>query len=117
MDYGPPKMLLREYAQLGKWAKAKTWGELAVWINPFDNETLLSLGQVYLELGDGKAALHAYDGALLTKPEMRRPALAHIGRAKAYLAMGDKKKAKAALADAMKTEPENADAIALKKKL
>ena len=54
---------------------------------------------------------------LLIKPEPRRPALVHLGRARALYTMGKKADAKAALAQAMKTEPENAEALELKAKL
>jgi Tfp pilus assembly protein PilF len=50
-------------------------------------------------------------------PVPRRPALVHLGRAKAYLAMGKKSDARAARARAMKTEPENAEVLELKAKL
>jgi hypothetical protein len=50
-------------------------------------------------------------------PPLRRPAVAHIGRARAYLALGDKAKARAALALAVKTEPAHAEVVELKKLL
>jgi tetratricopeptide (TPR) repeat protein len=117
MEFGPSKTLLREYSKANNWTKARTFAELGLWINPFDNELLLAAGKAYLEVGDGKKALFSYDGALLTLPAMRRPAIAHVGRARAYKLMGDKKKAKAALAEALKTEPENAEALELKGQL
>ncbi|MCA9673529.1 MAG: tetratricopeptide repeat protein [Myxococcales bacterium] len=117
MQFGPVKELVTAYADKGDWAKVRTFGELGVYINPFDAELLLDLGKAYLELGDGTQAVFTYDTALLVQPPLRRPALAHLGRARAYQLLGDKKKARAALADAMKTEPENAEALALKKLL
>lgn len=117
MQFGPVKELVTAYADKGDWAKVRTFGELGVYINPFDAELLLDLGKAYLELGDGTQAVFTYDTALLVQPPLRRPALAHLGRARAYQLLGDKKKARAALADAMKTEPENAEALALKKQL
>jgi tetratricopeptide (TPR) repeat protein len=114
MQYGPARTLLQEHLKLGNWAKARTFGELALYIMPFDAELLLDLGKAYVELGDGKQALFSYDGALLAQPALRRPAIAHLGRARAYVLLGDKKKAKAAVADALKTEPENAEALKLK---
>ena len=114
MQLAPAKTLVEEHAKLGNWAKVRTYGELALYISPFDPEVLLDLGRAYLELGDPKQAIFTYDGALLTQPPLRRPALAHLGRAKAYAALKDKKKAKAALAEALRTEPENAEALELK---
>jgi cellulose synthase operon protein C len=116
MQLAPPKILVKEYAKLGNWAKVRTFGELATYISPFDAEILLELGRAYVETGDAAKAIFTYDSALLTQPPLRRPALAHIGRARAYLLSGDKKKAKAAVDLALKTEPENADALELKTK-
>jgi hypothetical protein len=113
--------LLRHLAlllvQLGNWAKVKTYGEMATYINPQDSDILLGLGRAYLELGDGARALYTYDTALVVTPPPRRPALVHVGRAKALAKQGKVKEAKAALAEAMKTEPENADVLELKGKL
>lgn len=117
MDLAPLKELIAEYGKLGKWAKVRTYGELALYISPADADVLLSLGRAYLELGQGDKALFTYDSALLVRPELRRPALAHLGRAKALAAQGKTKDAKAALAAAMRTEPENAEALELKAKL
>jgi Tfp pilus assembly protein PilF len=117
MQLAPPKMLAREYAKQKSWAKVRTYGEMALFIMPFDADVLLDLGRAYVELGDPKQALFTFDSALLTTPPLRRPALAHIGRARAFLSQGDKKQAKAAVDEALKTEPENADALELQKKL
>jgi len=117
MQLAPAKTLVKEYAKLGNWAKVRTYGELATFISPFDAEVLLSLGRAYVELRAPAKALFTYDTALLTQPAMRRPALAHIGRARAFLLQNDKKKAKAAVDLALKTEPENAEALELKAKV
>jgi tetratricopeptide (TPR) repeat protein len=114
MQVAPLKELATEYAKLGKWAKVRTYGEMALFIFPADTELLLLLGKAYLETGDPKQALFSYDSALLVNPPIRRPAIAHIGRTRAYLAMGDKAKAKAALAMAAKTEPAHAEVVELK---
>jgi len=113
MQLSPAKELVAGYAKKANWAKVRTFGELAIYINPFDAEILLSLGQAYIELGDGKQSLYTYDTALATSPPLRRPALAHLGRARAYQALKDKAKAKAAVKEALKTEPENRDALDL----
>ena len=117
MELSPLKELIVEYGKLGQWAKVRTYGEMATYINPNDAEVLIGLGRAYTELGDGNRALFTYDSALLLNPPPRRPALIHLGRAKAYLAVGKKAEAKAALAQAMKTEPENAEILELKAKL
>jgi tetratricopeptide (TPR) repeat protein len=114
MQVAPLKELATEYAKLGKWAKVRTYGEMALYIFPADTELLMLLGKAYLEVGAPKQALFSYDSALLVNPPIRRPAIAHIGRTRAYLAMGDKAKAKAALAAASKTEPAHAEVVELK---
>jgi tetratricopeptide (TPR) repeat protein len=117
MDLAPLKELILEYAKLGRWAKVRTYGEMALYISPADPDVLLNLGRAYLELGQHDRAIFTYDSALLVRPEIRRPALAHLGRARALAAQGKPKDAKAALAQAMRTEPENAEALELKSKL
>ena len=117
MQIGPLKELVDGYARLGRWAKVRTYGEMALYIFPSDPDLLMSLGKAYLETGDPKQALFSYDSALLVRPELRRPALAHLGRTRAYLALNDKAKAKAALALAAKTEPAHAEVVELKARL
>ncbi|HEY2736255.1 MAG TPA: hypothetical protein VGI70_19790, partial [Polyangiales bacterium] len=87
MELAPLKELIGGYTQLANWAKVRTYGELAMYIQPGDLESLLALGRAYLELGAADKALFTYESALLVKPEPRRPALIHLGRAKAYLKM------------------------------
>ncbi len=117
MQVGPLRELVDAYAEQQAWPKVKTYGELALALFPSDADLLTTLGKAYLALGDGKAALYSYDSALVVDPPMRRPALAHIGRVRAYLALGDKANAKAALAAAAKTEPAHAEVVELKKQL
>lgn len=117
MELSPLKELVSGYAKLGAWAKVRVYGDMATYINPNDADILLGLGRAYSELGDGNRALFTYDSALLLNPPPRRPALIHLGRARAYLALGKKLEAKAALQQAMKTEPENAEVLELKTKL
>jgi Tfp pilus assembly protein PilF len=90
---------------------------MATFINPQDIEILQALGKAYLELKDGAKALYTFDTALVAIPAPRRPALVHLGRAKAFVVMGKTKDAKAAIDLAMKTEPENAEVLDLKAKL
>jgi cellulose synthase operon protein C len=117
MDLAPLKELVTEYAKLGSWAKVRTFGEMALYISPSDPDVVLALGRAYLELGQADRSLFTFDTALLIRPELRRPALAHLGRARALAAQGKPRDAKAALSAAMKTEPENAEALEFKSTL
>ncbi|HTJ44866.1 MAG TPA: tetratricopeptide repeat protein [Kofleriaceae bacterium] len=117
MQLAPLKELIEGYTKLNRWDKVRTYGEMAVFIAPSDTDVLLALGNAYLQVSQADKALFTFDSAIAANPPLRRPALAHIGRAKAYVALGQKPKAKAAVAQALKTEPENADALALKKQV
>jgi tetratricopeptide (TPR) repeat protein len=117
MDLAPLKKLVVEYAKLGSWAKVRTYGEMATFINPSDPDVLGGLGRAYLELRQPGKALFTYDTMLLTSPPPRRPALVHLGRTRALIALGKKADARAALAQAMATEPENAELLELKARL
>jgi predicted Zn-dependent protease len=117
MELAPLKELVVEYSKASNWAKVRTYGELALYISTQDPEILGALGRAYQELGMGERALYSYDTMLVIKPAPRRPALVHLGRAKALAAMGKKTDAKAALALGLKTEPENAELLELKTKL
>jgi tetratricopeptide (TPR) repeat protein len=117
MQVAPLKELATGYAKAGQWAKVRTYGEMAMFIFPSDPDLLLLLGKAYLETGDARQALFSYDSALLVNPPLRRPAIAHIGRTRAYLAQGQKAKARAALALASKTEPAHAEVVELKAKV
>jgi predicted Zn-dependent protease len=114
MELAPLKELVGEYQNMSNWPKVRTYGEMATYINPQDYEILMALGRAYLETKSPDKALYAYDTVLVANPPPRRPALVHLGRAKAYVALGKHKEAKAALALAMKTEPENAEVLQLK---
>jgi hypothetical protein len=117
MELSPLKELTTGYAKLGNWLKVKTYGEYATYVNPQDPEILGNLASAYLQLGDGGKALYTYDTMLVLANPPRRPALVHLGRARAFVAMKKTADAKAAIAEAMKTEPENADVLALKAQL
>lgn len=117
MELAPLKELVTEYQKAGNWPKVRTYGELALYISTQDPDVLAALGRAYLELRMGERALHSYDTMLVSNPPPRRPALVHLGRAKALALLGKKADAKAALAQAMKTEPENAELLELKAKL
>jgi cellulose synthase operon protein C len=117
MELAPLKELTNGYLAAGNWPKVRTYGEMATFINPQDLEILGNLARAYLELGDPGKALYTYDTMLVANPPPRRPALVHLGRAKALAAMGKKADARTALAQAKKTEPENADVLQLEQKL
>jgi hypothetical protein len=117
MELAPLKKLATEYGKLGNWHKARIYAEMATYIMPQDTDILFSLGKAYLETGDPAKALFTYDSLLLVRPEVRRPALVHLGRARALLAQGKKADAKAALQQALRTEPEHPEALELKGKL
>jgi Flp pilus assembly protein TadD len=88
---------------------------MAMFIAPHDPEVLAALGKSSMEAGDGAKALFTYDTMLLLKPAPRRPALVHVGRAKALLKLGKKAEAKAAIGLAAKTEPEHPEVLELQK--
>lgn len=117
MQYAPIKQLVEGYAKKKVWTKVRSFGEMATYINLHDTQLYLHLGAAYLETGEPARALHAFDSALMVKPELRRPAVAHIGRARALAAQKKPREARAALAQALKLEPENAEALALKSRL
>ena len=117
MELAPLKKLFTEYQKLANWPKVRTYAEMAIYIAPYDIDVLGALARGYLETGDGAKALYTYDTMLVSNPPPRRPAIVHIGRTKALMALGKQKEAKAALAQALKTEPENAEALQLKAKL
>src|SRR5262249_47189008 len=95
MELSPLKELVVEYGKLGNWAKVRTYGEMATYVQPADTEILMMLAHAYTELGNGTLALFSYDSVLLMKP--RRPALVQIGRARAFLAMKKPADARAAI--------------------
>jgi len=96
MELAPLKELVVEYARLSNWPKVRTYGEMATFLNPQDSDILMNLGHAYLELGDGAKSLYSYDTILVANPPPRRPALVHLGRARALVALGKKADAKAA---------------------
>jgi tetratricopeptide (TPR) repeat protein len=117
MEIAPLKKLAAEYGKLGNWAKVRTYAEMATYIMPHDPEVLGAYGRALVETGDSTRALFVYDTMLLLTPKPRRPALVHVGRTRALIALGRRADAKAALAEALKTEPENAEALTLKAQL
>jgi len=117
MQLGAAVELVEGYAAAKSWDKVRTYGELALDISLGNADLFLMLGQAYLETGSPDRALYSYDSALLVRPPMRRPGLAHLGRARALKAKGDPKGALEAVSKALKLEPDNADAAALKREL
>lgn len=117
MEYAPLRKLVERHLARKNWAKVKEFGEMALYINPYDAELHLNLGQAYVALTQPDAAVFEYESALAVDPPLRRPAVAHIGLARAWQAKKDVKKAKAAIAAALKLEPQNAEALAVKAEL
>jgi len=113
MSLGPLLKLMAYHAKKKDWAAVIHFGELALFIDPAQGKVQLGLGQAYQETKRYDDALFAYDTALLIRPMLRRPALAHLGRAKALVGKGDKRGAKRALRDVLDLEPENAEGITL----
>ena len=111
MQLDPLMKLVTAHAGAGRWARVRHFGERALEINPSDAELLLALGRAYLETGAADRALYTFDSALLVKPAMRRPALAHNGRARALFATGARPAARKALATALALEPDNPEAL------
>ncbi len=117
MQYPPLKKLVGAYSARKAWAKVITYGEMAVNINPSDAELFLDLARAYRENGDSDKALFTYESALLARPELRRPALAHIGMAHVLAAQKQRRRALKEVKKALATEPANAEALALRKQL
>jgi cellulose synthase operon protein C len=117
MELAPLKKLVTKHSAKKHWAKVKEFGEMALYINPFDPELHLALADAYVELKSADPAIYEYESALASDPPLRRPAVAQIGLTRAYVVKNDPKKAKVALLAALKIEPENAEALALAKKL
>lgn len=117
MEYPPVKKLVETYAARRTWAKVRDFGEMALFINPFDAELHLALGQANEGLASPTDAVFEYESALASQPPLRRPAIAHLGLARVYAAKKELAQARRALAQALKLEPENTEAVALQKRL
>ncbi len=113
MSLGPLLKLMEHHAKAKRWSRVVHFGELALNLDPAQGKVQLGLGKALTEVKRFDEALYAYDTALLIRPRLRRPALAHLGRAKALLGKGDKREAKKALRDVLDIEPENAEGIKL----
>ncbi len=117
MEMGALLKLMDHHAKAKRWSRVVHFAKLAVNLDPANSKVQLALGDALVELGRSDEALYAYDTALLIRPRIRRPALAHLGRAKALLAKGDKKNAKSALQDVIDLEPDNGEGLRLMKGL
>ncbi len=117
MEYAPLKKLIGKHLAKKNWAKVREFGEMALYINPYDVDLHVDLGNTYLALAQGDLAMYEFESALASDPPMRRPAVGHIGVAWAYVVKKDAKKAKAAVDKALKLEPKNAEALAMKAEL
>ena len=122
MEYAPLKKLIDKYAARKNFAKVRELGEMALFINPFDAELHLELADAYAatSAADGGAAagaIYEYESALKADPPLRRPALAQLGLARTAFARKDAPGARRALDAALKLEPENAEGLALARRL
>jgi len=117
MEYAPVKKLVDKYATRKNWPKVREFGEMALFINPFDAELHLAIADAYANTNAPDNALYEYDSALKADPPLRRPAVAELGVSRVYIAKKDMPAAKRALEKALKLEPENAEALALAKKM
>jgi len=117
MQPRPLSTLVDEYKAKGNWAKVRTYGELLLNIRLWSADLYLTMGRAYVETNKPDKALFSYKSALITKPRLRRPALAYIGMAKAWKKKKNRRKAKAMIKKALKFEPANAEALKLQKKL
>ncbi len=116
MEHPPLKQLTLWYHRQARWDKVRQFGEMAIYVNPFDGEVFVALGDAHAAT-DPKQALFAYDSALLAKPPLRRPALVHLGRARVYFASRKRAMARNEIKKALKYEPNNIDALQLKKQV
>ncbi len=117
MTLGPLLKLMEHHAKAKRWSRVIHFGELALNLDPAQGKVQLGLGKALTESKRFDDALYAYDTALLIRPRLRRPALAHLGRAKALIGKGAKREAKKALQDVLDIEPENAEGIELSAQL
>lgn len=117
MQIAPLRRLVEGYAELGRWDKVQVYGQMAIELTLADADLFMTVARAHAEAGDAKEALYTFDSALLVQPTMRRPALAHIGRAKALTALGDRRGARKAVRQALALEPENKDALILERDL
>src|SRR5688500_2253246 len=117
MQLAPLEKLVDGHSRKSNWGKVRTYGELAVRIDPFSPELHVKLGTEYLETAAYDNAIVELDSALRTELKPRRPALAHIALARAHQGKNDKAKAIASVKKALEFEPANAEALALRKTL
>ncbi|MBI4508513.1 MAG: tetratricopeptide repeat protein [Deltaproteobacteria bacterium] len=113
----PVKKLVGKHLLRKNWAKVREFGEMALLIDPYDLDIHLALGESYVQLGALDDAIWEYENALKSDPPPKRPAVVHVGLAKAYSLKGDGKRARKALEAALVDEPQNAEALELLKKL
>ena len=116
MQYAPLRDLVASYAKRKSWDKVRRYGELALFINPFDAQLKIHIGNALASV-DADRALSLLDEALKSRRRLRRPALAHLARARAFVTKGARKSARAAVKQALKTEPNHAEALKLQAEL
>jgi tetratricopeptide (TPR) repeat protein len=117
MDGDALEVLVNTYLARKNWPKVVTWGERAIDVLPFSGPMHLALGLAYVEVGRAPEALYELESALLARPVLPRPAVAHVGMARAAMLKKDLKAARKAVEAALKAEPRNAEALELKGRL
>jgi tetratricopeptide (TPR) repeat protein len=117
MEYAPVKKLVEKYTVRKNWPKVREFGEMALFINPYDADLHVALGDAYAATNAPDPAIYEYESALKAEPPLRRSAIAQLGLARVYVGKKDPATARKALQAALKLEPDNAEALALAKKI
>ena len=117
MEFRPLRTLVEKLAARKEWAKARTYGEMALFIYPYDADLHVRLAEIYGATNSPKESIFEAESALLAEPPAARPALAHLAIARAALSLKDPARARQALGKALALEPKNAEALALQRKV
>lgn len=117
MEYKPLRTLTEKLRARKEWAKARTYGEMALFIYPYDAELHVWLAEIYGATNSPKESIFEAESALLADPPAARPALAHLAITRAALALKDPARARQAIGKALALEPKNAEALGLQRKV
>jgi tetratricopeptide (TPR) repeat protein len=101
------RKLVERYARKGDAARVIEFGELAIYLNPFDAQVHLELGRALVGK-DHERALRELQAAL--DAGHKDAAEVHVEIAQAHLAAGHRQEAHAAAQEALKRDPANARA-------
>ena len=114
-DFGAHLKLLEAFLKLNQTKKAIYYGEKAIGLNPAHGGLLSSLAKAYFKNSSFEKTIFTYNSLLALRPKTRRPAIAELGKAKAYIGLNDKQNALDALKNAARLEPENLEVLTLLK--